>query len=47
MGNIRKPGKTGTNRPYTKPDLPGKVKPTSHDAKMVQPGGNPRHSLQR
>jgi hypothetical protein len=39
MGSIRKPGKTGTERPRTEAKLPGKVKPTSHDAKMPNEGG--------
>jgi hypothetical protein len=39
MGSIRKPGKTGTERPRTEAKLPGKVKPTPHDAKMPREGG--------
>jgi hypothetical protein len=39
MGSIRKPGKTGMERPGTEAKLPGRVKPTSHDAKMPTEGG--------
>jgi hypothetical protein len=39
MGSIRKPGKTGTERPGTEAKLPGRVKPTAHDTKMPSEGG--------